>query len=66
VWIDETGRNHFPTRVDRPRRRAGDAADTRDPAVANGHRSCDRRSAGAIDDAGVGDEEIEWPGRLLG
>ena len=41
------------------------AADAGDPAVAHRDRAGDRWGAGAVDDAGVGDEEIERPpGRL--
>ena len=63
--IDEAGRHHLPARVDRPRRGAADPADTRDASVANADRAGDGRSAGAINDASVGDEEVEGPAGLL-
>src|SRR5207247_2821967 len=39
VWIDEARRDDLAAGVDRPPGRAGNAADARDAAVANGTRS---------------------------
>ena len=64
--VDESGRQHQTVRVDGPRRRAGHASDAGDAAVPDGHRAGHRGSAGAVDDAGVGDEQIERPRGLLG
>ena len=65
VRIDEARREHLAPGVDGARRRARDAPDAGDPSVAHRDRSGDRGAAAAVDDAGVGDEEIEGPRRRL-
>ena len=57
--IDESGREDAAAGVDRPRRRAGDAADLDDPAVAECHRSVRGGRSRPIDDAGIRDEDVE-------
>src|SRR5439155_3254203 len=57
--IDEARREDLAGGVDGPRRRPGGAPDLDDLAVADADRAGRRRGAGAVDDARVGDEDVE-------
>src|SRR5262249_23638806 len=61
VRIDEAGCEHFAARVDHACGGAGYPSDCGNAAVADADGAGSGRRAGTVDDAGVGDEEIERP-----
>jgi hypothetical protein len=61
--VDEARRDHAPARVDGGRRgRLGKVADGDNPIAAHADVPAEPRRAGAVDDAAVGDFEVEWLG----
>jgi hypothetical protein len=65
VYVDESGRDYQPLRIDAyRRRRVAQQADGRDGVTANSDIRGKPRRAGAIHNVGAGDHDVERP--LLG